>query len=165
MGQPYVGEIRMGGWNFNPQGWAFCDGSLLSIAQNDVLFNLIGTTYGGDGQNTFALPNLLGRIPMHAGNGYVLGQSGGSETEALTVAQIPAHAHTLTAQTPPGNQMTPQGGVWARSSLEQFAPGAPSGSMSGTLLQSGGDQPHSNMPTFLGLNFVISFFGIFPSQN
>jgi len=165
MGQPYVGEIRMVGFNFAPQGWAFCDGSLVPISENETLFNLIGTTYGGDGQNTFALPNLLGRIPLHQGNGYVIGQSGGTETVTLDLNQIPAHTHALNVQTVAGNKASPAGGVWAKSSLEQFATGTPSSTMAPALGQSGGDQPHSNLATYQAINFVISLFGVFPSQN
>lgn len=170
MGQPYIGEIRMVGFNFAPVGWALCDGSLLQISQNDALFNLIGTTYGGDGQNTFGLPNLSGRIPIHQGtdsfgNPYVIGQSAGSEEVTLTLNEIPAHSHTLQAQTAAGTQPGPANGVWATSSLEQFSTGSPTTSMAAALLQSGGDQPHNNMPAFLAVNFVISLFGVFPSQN
>lgn len=165
MSQPYVGEIRMVGFNFAPDGWAFCNGQLLAIADYETLFNLIGTTYGGDGQSTFGLPNLQGRIPLHQASGYVLGEIGGTETVTLTVSQIPAHLHTLRAQTGAGSQPSPSGGVWASSSLAQFSTGAPTATMAPTsLLNSGGNQPHDNIPPFLAVNFVISLFGVFPSQ-
>jgi len=165
MSQPYVGEIRMVGFNFAPAGWALCDGQLLPISGYETLFNLIGTTYGGDGQSTFGLPDLQGRIPFHQGNGMVLGENGGSETVTLTMNEIPAHSHLLNGQSSAGSQSSPAGGVWAASSLDQFSTGAPTTSMAALLQQSGGGQPHDNMPPFLVVNFVISLFGIFPSQN
>src|SRR3954452_8072443 len=116
MAQPYVGEIRMFGGNFNPSGWMFCEGQLLPISENETLFNLIGTTYGGDGQATFALPDLRGRIPMHQGNGFTLAETGGVETVTLTVNQIPAHSHPLLASAGPGNLSTAQNNVTAASS-------------------------------------------------
>jgi microcystin-dependent protein len=166
MGQPFIGEIRMAGFNFAPQGWAFCDGSLLQISQNEALFNLIGTTYGGDGQTTFGLPNLQSRIPVHQGSGYVIGQMGGTETVTLTTGEIPAHSHPLKAQTAAGTQPGPAGGVWADSSLGQFSTGSAPATMAASSLQtSGGNHPHDNMPPFLAITFVISLFGVFPSQN
>jgi microcystin-dependent protein len=169
MSQPYVGEIRIVGFNFAPQGWAFCDGSLLSISQNDVLFNLLGTTYGGDGVNTFALPNLQGRIPFHqgsnAGNTLVLGGSSGTETVTLAQNQLPMHTHTLSASSSAGIQPSPAGGIWAQSTLGEFSTEAATKSMATTTtLAAGGTQPHDNLPPFLVVNFVISLFGIYPSQ-
>jgi microcystin-dependent protein len=166
MAESYIGEVRMAGFNFAPQGWAFCDGSLLSIAEFSVLFNLIGTTYGGNGTTTFALPDLRGRIAFHQGNGYVIGESAGSETVTLTTSQIPAHSHPFNAQSGAGTQPSPSGGVWAKSSLDQFSTGSPSGEMAATSLQSsGGSQPHDNLPPFLVVNYIISLFGVYPSQN
>lgn len=166
MGQPYIGEIRLIGCNFAPMGWSFCDGSLLQISQNTALFQLIGTTYGGDGQTTFALPDLRGRIPIHQGNGFVLAQNAGEETVTLTVSQIPAHNHAAQANSAPGTQSSPAGGVWANSSLDQFSTAAPSAAMAaGALGVAGGSQPHDNMVPFLAVNFIISLFGVFPSQN
>lgn len=171
MGSPYIGEIRMVGFNFAPVGWAFCDGSVLPISQYDTLFNLIGTTYGGDGQQTFALPNLLGRIPVHQGTdshgtNYVIGQVAGTETVNLSLGQTPAHSHALQAQTAAGTQPSPAGGVWANSSLAQFSTAAPTSAMAiGSLAGSGGDIPHENRPPYLAINYVISLFGIYPSQN
>jgi len=165
MSDPYIGEIRMGGWNFAPAGWAFCDGSLLSINDNSALFELIGTTYGGDGQNTFALPNLLSRIPMHNGGAYTLAAYGGTENETLTVNQIPAHIHTLVAQSAAGQQTSPANSVWAGSSLQQFSSVAPSTQMAPALQSAGGNQPHSNLSPFLAITFVIALFGVFPSQS
>jgi len=166
MSSPFIGEIRMVGFTFAPAGWAFCDGSLVPISENDALFNLIGTTYGGDGQNTFALPDLRGRAPMHVGSGFVLGQVGGTETVTLTVSQIPAHSHAAQAQNTVGNQAGPANSVWANSTLNQFTAPPASNAMNPLNVQSaGGSQPHENMMPFLTINFIISLFGIFPSQN
>src|SRR3954468_13707963 len=111
MSEPFVGEIRMFGGNFAPVGWAFCDGQLMPISENDVLFNLIGTTYGGDGQETFALPNLQSRVPIHQGSGYVIGEAGGTESVTLTVNQMPSHNHPLQVSTDTGAQISPGGNV------------------------------------------------------
>ena len=156
----------MFGGNFAPVGWAFCNGALIPIAENETLFQLIGTTYGGDGQNTFALPNLQSRIPIHVGPGFVQGQSGGAETVTLTTSQIPAHGHVPQAFNDVGNQAGPGNGVWATSSpATQFSTAAPSLVMSPDAMGvTGGSQPHDNMVPFLCVNFIISLFGIFPSQ-
>jgi microcystin-dependent protein len=167
MSSPFIGEIRMFGGNFAPAGWAFCDGSLIPISENDALFNLIGTTYGGDGQNTFALPDLRSRIPVHVGPGFAQGQSGGVETVTLTTSQIPAHSHVPQANNAPGNQVSPSGGVWASTSpsLNNYSNVAPSVTMDPAACgSSGGSQPHDNMVPFLAINFILSLFGIFPSQ-
>src|SRR5205807_4324821 len=117
MSQPFIGEIRMFAGNFAPQGWAFCDGQLLAISENDALFNLIGTTYGGDGQTTFALPNLQSRVPMHVGGGFALAQTGGVETVTLTVSQIPAHSHVPQCDNTNNNSTAPQNSFWAGTTL------------------------------------------------
>jgi len=164
MSSPFVGEIRMFGGNFAPAGWAFCDGSLLLISDNDTLFQLIGTTYGGDGQSTFALPDLRSRVPIHVGPGFTLGQVAGEETVTLTTAQIPAHTHGPQGNSSPGTQSSPAAGVWAQSTLGQFSAAAPSVSMDpGALGTTGGSQPHDNMIPFLAVNFILSLFGVFPS--
>jgi microcystin-dependent protein len=166
MGQPFVGEIRMFGGNFAPAGWMFCDGAILSIAENETLFNLIGTTYGGDGQSTFALPDLRSRVPIHQGNGFTLAQMGGEEQVTLTVNQIPAHIHVPQANSGTGTQTSPAGNVWANSANFPYSPNAPSASMDPAAVGlDGGSQPHDNMIPFLVVNFIISLFGIFPSQN
>lgn len=166
MSTPYIGEIRMFGGNFAPAGWEFCNGQLLAIAENDTLFQLIGTTYGGDGQSTFALPDLRGRNPIHAGSGFVLAQQAGVETVALTTAQIPQHSHTAQAAPGPGNAGPPTNAVWAQSALNQFSSGAGAAPMNAAAIQpAGGSQPHDNMMPFLAVSFIISLFGIFPSQN
>ena len=165
MSQPFVGEIRMFPGNFAPVGWAFCNGALIAISQNDALFNLIGTTYGGDGQTTFALPDLRSRVPIHQGTSFPLGQRSGAETVTLTVAQIPSHTHAPQAVVPSGSQAGPGGAAWAQSALDQFSTNAPSTAMAPQALsQSGGSQPHDNMVPYLAINFILSLFGIFPTQ-
>ncbi|HEX3153388.1 MAG TPA: tail fiber protein [Candidatus Angelobacter sp.] len=166
MSGPFVGEIRMFAGNFAPAGWAFCNGALIPIDQNDTLFQLIGTTYGGDGETTFALPNLQSRIPVHVGPGFALGQSGGAETVTLTASQIPAHSHVPQGQSGTGNLGDPTGGVWAQPSTGTvYSSAAPSLTMDPAAIGSaGGSQPHDNMVPFLVVNFILSLFGIFPSQ-
>lgn len=167
MAQPYVGEIRIFAGNFAPAGWMFCSGQLLPISENVTLFNLIGTTYGGDGQSTFALPNLQSRVPIHMGNGFVLAQTGGQETVTLTTGQIPAHNHVPKCNSGPGNQQGPGNGVWASPSTGTiYSDVAPSLAMNvGAIGQDGGNQPHDNIMPYLALNFIISLFGIFPTLN
>jgi len=171
MSEPFIGEIRPVGFNFAPQGWALCNGQVMSIAENSALFNLIGTTYGGDGQNTFNLPNLQGRIPFHqgsnnAGDSRIIGEISGSETVTLITQQIPQHSHTLAANSANGGQQSPAGGVWAGSPLDQYSTSAPTVAMNPNGIgNSGGNQPHDNLPPYLVVNFIISLFGIFPSQN
>lgn len=169
---PYVGQIMAFGGNFAPQGWALCDGSLLPISQYDVLFNLIGTTYGGDGQTTFALPDLRGRVALHQGQGpglsyYALGESGGVEAVTLTVDQLPLHNHPAMANSNPGTISNPQGAVWAASPVNIYiAGGVANTTMAATSISaSGGSQPHENMLPFLTLNFCIATEGIYPSQS
>jgi microcystin-dependent protein len=165
MSSPFIGEIRMFAGNFAPVGWAFCNGAVIPIDQNDALFNLIGTTYGGDGQTTFALPNLQSRIPIHVGPGFTLAQQAGAESVTLTAGQIPAHSHVPQASSSAGTQSGPAGGVWAQSTLDQFSSAAPTVTMAPAALgQVGGSQPHDNMMPFLVINFILSLFGIFPSQ-
>lgn len=165
MAQPYVGEIRMFGGNFAPAGWMFCEGQLLPISENETLFQLIGTTYGGDGQSTFALPDLRGRLPIHQGNGFIMAETGGAEEVTLTVNQIPAHSHTLAASTEVASLSDPQGNVSAQTgTFDQFqtTPGAQF--MAPQSISSvGGSQPHTNMQPYLCVSFIISLFGIFPS--
>lgn len=170
MSNQYVGEIRMTGFNFAPEGWFLCNGQTLAIAEYTVLFQLIGTYYGGDGQTTFQLPNLQGRIPFHQGTNslgqtMVLGQIAGEETVTLLTSQIPSHNHILAANSTGGGQAGPGGGVWAKSSLGQFSTDTPAHSMApSTIGSTGGSQPHDNMPPFLAVNFIIAWVGVFPSQ-
>jgi microcystin-dependent protein len=166
MSSPFIGEIRMFAGNFAPAGWAFCDGALLLISENDALFNLIGTTYGGDGQETFALPDLSSRVPVHVGPGFALGQSGGAEVVTLTINQIPSHTHVPQANSGKGTQAGPTNGLWAASSpsLNEYSTSAPSLVMNAAAMgPAGGSQPHDNMLPFVGVNFILSLFGIFPS--
>ncbi|MFN2533234.1 MAG: phage tail protein [Pyrinomonadaceae bacterium] len=166
MGQPFIGEIRMFAGNFAPAGWHFCDGALLAISENDALFNLIGTTYGGDGQSTFALPNLQSRVPVHQGNNFVIGEMGGEESVTLTVNQIPTHTHAAMANSAAGGNDKPTGNVWAANAntgIPQFTALAPDSSLpAAAVAPAGGSQPHDNMMPFLAINFIISLFGLFP---
>jgi microcystin-dependent protein len=160
----------MFGGNFAPAGWAFCDGSLLPISQYETIFNLIGTTYGGDGQTTFALPDLQGRVPVHMGNfqgnNFVIGQKAGEESHTLTSNEMPRHSHPAQVTSGPGTTQSPAGEVWAQWSSPQFSDQAPNAAMAGAAVSTaGGSQPHENMVPFLVVNFIISLFGIFPSQN
>lgn len=167
MAQPYVGEIRMFAGNFAPAGWNFCDGSLLSISENETLFNLIGTTYGGDGQSTFGVPDLRGRIPLHMGNGFTLAEQGGAETVTLTANQIPAHTHAFLATTNVGNQPVPTNQVVSQSpQIQLYIEDAQDSNFAASVLgPDGGSQPHSNLQPYICINYIISLFGIFPSQS
>jgi len=167
LAQPYVGEIRMFAGNFAPAGWMFCDGQLLPISENETLFNLIGTTYGGDGQSTFALPDLRGRLPIHQGNGFILAETGGVESLTLTANQMPSHNHPARASTSFATAATPAGNVLAQSGVAgvlTFFPAPGAQSLAPASVSSvGGSQPHSNFQPYLCVNFIISLFGIFPS--
>jgi microcystin-dependent protein len=170
MAQPYVGEIRMFAGNFPPNGWMFCDGNTLPISENETLFQLIGTTYGGDGESTFNLPDLRGRVPIHQGTGssgtnYQMGEMSGVETVTLTTQQMPQHNHALTATQTAGTQPNPGGNILANSQGPQpYLQENPDGQLNGQAIQpAGGSQPHENMQPYLGLNYIISPFGIFPS--
>lgn len=166
MAQPYVGEIRMFAGNFAPAGWMFCEGQLLPISENETLFQLIGTTYGGDGQSTFALPDLRGRLPLHQGNGFVLAETGGAEEITLTVNQIPSHSHSFLAVDQPGGQTSPAGTLPAQSfNVVPYINDVTSGSFNAAAIDAvGGSQPHTNFQPYLCIDFIISLFGIFPSQ-
>lgn len=173
MAQPYVGEIRIFAGNFAPSGWLFCEGQLLPISENETLFQLIGTTFGGDGESTFALPDLRGRMPHHLGQGpgisqnYVLGESAGVEEVTLTLQQIPSHSHAVLASSGTGHVAQPIGAyVAAHRDALAFTTAAPTQAMgTGSVLPAGGSQPHTNFPPYLCVNFIISLFGIFPSPN
>jgi microcystin-dependent protein len=167
MAQPYVGEIRIFAGSFAPAGWMFCDGAPLPISENEVLFQLIGTTYGGDGESVFNLPDLRGRVPIHQGNGFILAETGGVEQVTLTVQQIPAHTHPLLASTAVGTAASPLGSVLAASgssNVYRQGPGAVALSTQ-TVAQAGGSQPHTNFQPYLCLDFIISLFGLFPSPS
>ena len=165
MAQPYVGEIRMFAGNFAPAGWMFCEGQLLPISENETLFQLIGTTYGGDGQSTFAMPDMRGRLPIHQGNGFTLAQSGGVEQVTLTIPQLPSHSHSFQATNNPADSPSPQGNMMGVSSnTNVFFNDTPNVTMAPSMLSSvGGNQPHSNIQPFLCVDFIISLYGIFPS--
>jgi microcystin-dependent protein len=165
MAQPYIGEIRMFGGNFAPAGWMFCEGQLLPISEYETLFVLIGTTYGGDGQSTFALPDLRGRIPIHQGNGFTLAENGGAEEVTLTIAQIPSHSHPYLASgatstgSNPGNNVNNQ-----NTTIQIYTEGSSSDNFNaGAIGGVGGSQPHTNFQPYLCVDFIISLFGIFPS--
>ena len=172
MSEPFIAEIRIFAGNFAPRGWAFCEGQLLPISQNTALFSLIGTTYGGDGRSTTALPNLQGRAPMHPGHGpglslYRLGQQGGTESVTLTEAELPGHSHTVRGVAFPGNSTDPAGGAIAQandgSNLYGSAPD--SGMDANAVDMAGGSAPHNNVQPFLTLNFIIALQGVFPPRS
>jgi microcystin-dependent protein len=168
MAQPYVGEVRMFAGNFAPAGWMFCEGQLLPISEYETLFNLIGTTYGGDGQSTFELPDLRGRLPLHQGNGFTLAETGGVETVTLTVQQIPAHSHPLLGTSKFATTTSPQNNVPAVASVanvDAYGTDTPTSAVSpNSVAAIGGSQPHNNFQPYLCVDFIISLFGIFPSQ-
>ena len=169
----YIGEIKLVPYNFAPLGWLKCEGQLLPIAQNQTLFSLLGTTYGGNGQTTFALPDLRGRVAMHSGQGlglsnYALGQTGGTETNTLTVSQMPAHNHTINANTADGNQNDPAGGYPANTKLldKEYSNAAPNTTMNPAMVGiAGNSQPVNNVQPYLTLTYIIATTGIFPPQN
>ena len=171
MSQPYIGEIRLFAGNFAPIGWMFCDGQLLSIAENEVLFQLIGTTYGGDGQTTYALPDLRGRVPVHQGSSgqsnYIIGETGGVESVTLATAQAPVHRHAMLASTSPaGATHGPAEVLGSSTAMNLYGTSAPNLPMDpNAITQVGGNQPHDNMPPFVALSYIVSLFGVFPSQS
>jgi microcystin-dependent protein len=174
MSEPFIGEIRMVGFNFAPRGWALCNGQILSIQQNTALFSLLGTTYGGDGRTTFALPDLRSRVPLHQGQGpglsnRTLGEQSGQEAVTLTTAQLPAHAHSAQCSSGKGNTNSPTGKLWSKDAGVQSATytgNAPDGAMAANAIgNTGNGQPHENMPPFLAVTFVIALEGIYPSRN
>jgi microcystin-dependent protein len=168
MAQPYVGEIRMFAGNFAPAGWMFCEGQLLPISEYETLFNLIGTTYGGDGQSTFALPDLRGRIPLHMGSGFTLAETGGAEEITLTVSQIPGHNHVFLASNDNANATAPSQQALATTTaatVTAYGTDAPLAQLPSSSTNAvGGSQPHTNFQPYLCVDFIISLFGIFPSQ-
>jgi microcystin-dependent protein len=161
----YVGEIRIFAGSFAPRGWAFCDGRMLSVAENQALFALLETTYGGDGQTTFALPDLRGRLPIHQGGGFQLGQSGGAETVALTVQQLAGHTHPLFASTALATQETPGSNLTGQTEIALYGNESPFGPMSPQVMTAvGGGQSHANLQPYLCVNFIVSLSGLYPSQ-
>jgi len=168
MADPFMTEIRIMSFNFPPRGWAFCDGQLLPINQNQPLFALLGTTFGGNGQTNFALPDLRGRIPIHVGSGHTLGERAGEQAHTLNIAELPTHIHTLTASSTDGNAPVPfgpGGNVLARTVNNIYGPpNNLTALVAGTITNTGGSQAHVNMQPFLALSFCIALVGIFPSQ-
>ena len=165
MSEPFLAEIRMVGFNFAPRGWAFCDGQILPINQNQSLYSLMGTTYGGDGRTTFGLPDLRGRIPVHLGTGFRQGQKSGEETHTLSEAEMPAHTHPMRASELPGDSTNPAGTLSAQSPVGdlQYASAVANKEMGETSVTGG--VAHNNMPPFLAVNFCIAILGLFPSRN
>ena len=165
MSEPFLSEIKVVSFNFPPKGWALCNGQFLPINQNQALFALLGTTYGGNGQTTFALPNLRGRVPVHIGAGLTLGEAAGSTSVTVNIQQLPTHIHTLQAS--PTNADTPvPGGNFFGAANNAYVPFGNAGTLSPNTISSvGGSQPHNNMMPYLVLNFIIALQGIFPSQN
>lgn len=172
MAEPFLSEIRLFSFIFPPRGWAHCDGKLLPINQNQALFSLLGTTYGGDGQVNFALPDLRGRVPIHAGNGFTLGQTGGQEMHALTASEIAPHTHGITALAKLADERSPAGRLWAAPGVSAYHTGG-AGEGGGAAVQlhesviepSGESQPHNNMQPFLTVSYCIALQGIYPSRN
>lgn len=167
MSEPFLSEIRMFSFSFAPRGWAQCNGQLLPINQNQALFSLLGTTYGGDGRVTFALPNLQARVPLHTGSGHVLGERGGEQNHTLTPAEMPGHTHIAQGSSAAGTQNVPANTVvFSQRAAEIYrAPSSLAPMVAGSLSSAGGGQAHSNTQPYLTLNFCIALQGIFPSQN
>jgi microcystin-dependent protein len=164
MSTPFLGEIMLISFNFAPKGWAFCNGQLLPINQNDALFSLLGTTYGGNGTTNFALPNLQGRMPVHVGNNFVLGQSGGEELVTLNQGELAAHTHPAQGSATAADQSSPQNNYWANGGANAYNGTANAAMNSASISPVGGGGAHNNLPPYLVLNFVIALQGIFPSQ-
>ncbi len=172
MGEPFLSEIRIFSFNYAPRGWAMCNGQLLPINQNQALFSLLGTTYGGNGQTTFALPNLQGRVPNHFGSGHFLGEVGGEVAHTLTMSELPTHTHLLSSNlavvgaSVNATQGAPTGNFWANDGKAHYSTSPPNSAMgAGAVTNVGGSQAHNNMQPYLVLNFCIALVGIFPSQN
>lgn len=164
MATPFLAEIRVFSFNFAPKGWAMCNGQVMPINQNQALFSLLGTTYGGDGRTTFALPNLQGRMPVHVGNGIILGQSSGEATHTLTTSEMSAHTHLPAGSSTPANLGVPTGNLWATGNAA-YNPTANTTMNPACILPAGGSQPHENKSPYLTLNFCIALQGIFPSRS
>lgn len=168
MAIPFVGEIKLVSWNYPPKGWAFCNGQLLSIAQNQALFTILGTTYGGNGTTNFAVPDLRGRVPNSFGEGFLIGEMSGQESHTLFISELPAHSHLVNASnTTSGNVTSPVNNYFSNSAPPNIYSNVPGGTIlpPTTITPAGGNQPHTNMQPFLVLNFCIALSGIFPSAN
>lgn len=165
MSTPFLSEIKIFSFNYAPKGWALCNGQILPINQNQALFSLLGTTYGGDGRVNFALPNLQGRVPFHMGNGHTLGEAGGEVAHTLNLSEMPAHTHTPGASSAAANASNPVGNLWANGGKSIYYASSNTSMSPQAISNSGGGQPHDNMAPYLVLNFCIALQGIFPSQN
>ena len=166
MSEPFLAEIKLVGFNFAPRGWAFCDGQIMPINQNQSLYSLLGTTYGGDGRTSYALPDLRGRTPLHVGDGYQLGQKGGAETVTLTAAEIAAHTHTFKASNSAGDNRSGSNEVLATAPMYRSPEASTTTALrSGTITNAGGGQAHNNMQPYTTLGFTIALQGLFPSRN
>ena len=166
MATPFIGEIRMFSFNYAPKGWALCNGQLLPINQNQALFSILGTTYGGDGRVNFALPDLRSRTPVYEGQGLVLGERLGEENHTLIQQEMPQHTHLVSAVSSDANQRTPTGMAWAASDLNPYSSAQPDVTLNPQSVPPlGGSQPHPNMSPFLVINFCVALVGVFPSQN
>jgi microcystin-dependent protein len=164
MATPYLGEIKIFSFTFAPKGWAMCNGQLLPINQNQALFAILGTTYGGDGSSTFALPNLQGRVPVYTGNGIILGEIGGEQAHTLTIPELPAHTHTPVGSSSKASSSDPTGNLWTSSTTGSYLPTANTTMNPVSILNAGNGQAHDNMSPYLVLNFCIALLGIFPSR-
>lgn len=165
MGTPFIGEVKIMAFNFAPKGWAACNGQLLPINQNQALFSLLGTTYGGDGRVNFALPNLQGRVPLHLGNGFTQGQAGGEAAHTLSIGELPTHTHTPGASSAGASVSNPVGNLWADAGKNNYNTATNTTMAPQAISNVGGSQPHDNMSPYLVLNFCIALQGVFPSQN
>ncbi|MBJ7358039.1 tail fiber protein [Nocardioides sp.] len=166
MAEPFLSEIRIMSFNFPPKGWAFCNGQLLPINQNQALFSLLGTTFGGNGQTNFALPNLQGRVPIHVGSGHTLGESGGEEAHTVTINELPSHTHLVSASNTANGGNSSPAGRFLGGANNLYGAGAPLTTLNpATVSNIGGSQPHPNLQPYLVLNFCIALQGIFPSPN
>jgi microcystin-dependent protein len=165
MAEPFIGELRCVGFNFPPKGWALCNGQLLQISQNQALFSILGTTYGGDGRTTFGLPNLQGSTPIHTGSGFPLGQKAGEANHSLLISEIPQHSHLPNGSTGNSDASTPAGHFWGSNGLSSYSPTNPSVAIPNAIANNGGGQAHPNTQPYLVINIIIALQGIFPSQN
>jgi microcystin-dependent protein len=165
MASPFIGEIRCISFNFPPKGWALCNGALLPINQNQALFSILGTTYGGDGRTNFALPNLQGSTPIHTGSGFTLGQRSGEANHTLSISELPLHNHIPNGSTANSDASTPAGNFWGSNGLSSYSPTNPSVAMPNAIAVTGGGQAHPNTQPYLVINIIIALNGIFPSQN
>lgn len=164
MGTPYMSEIRMISWDFPPKGWAFCNGQTLPINQNQALFSLLGTQYGGNGQTTFQLPDLRGRTPVHMGDGFTLGERGGQEAHTVTMNEMPPHTHQVTASADAAGASSPAGARWAKPTVAAYGTPGDTTMNSASVTSVGGNQPHTNLQPYAVVNFCIALQGVFPSQ-